>query len=83
MSKNRIISALIAGKKSIFNCRVKSNRRIFQLAGIGSKSLKIKPNRMANYPHLELVGFLDWSEWDNFTEAEKSLVEAFYNELPK
>lgn len=82
-NKNKIISALIAGKKNIFNCRITSNRRVFQLGGIGPKALKVKPNRFKDYPHLEIIGFLDFNEWDNFTDKELALVEAFYNQLPK
>ena len=70
-------------KNSIFNCKVKSNRRIFQLAGVGSENLKVRPNRMANYPHLELVGFLPWDKWDEFSDEEKALVEAFYKQIPQ
>ena len=81
--KNPIISTLIKQKKKIFNITVKVGTRKFQLAGVGSKSLKVRPTRLQKYPHLELVGFLDWSEWDNFTPDEKKLVEAFYGSLPK
>lgn len=79
--KNKTISALIAGKKSIFNCRIKIGSRKFQLAGIGSSAIKVRPTRLKNYPHLEIVGFLNWKDWDNFTKEEKALVEAFYNSL--
>lgn len=81
-SKNNIISGLIRGKKSIFNCKVKVSRRIFQLGGVGSKALKVRVNPPKNFPHLELSGFLDWDKWEEFTEQEKELVRAFYNELP-
>lgn len=83
MKKNRIISGLIAHKNKIFNLTVKIGTRKFQLAGVGNKSLKVKPARLPKYPHLELVGFLDWSQWNNFTDEEKQLVEAFYGSLPK
>ena len=79
--KNKVISALIAGKKSIFNSRIKVGSRKFQLAGIGSSSLKVRPTRLPNYPNLEIVGFLSWKDWDKFTKEEKALVEAFYNSL--
>lgn len=82
MTKNKIVSALISQKSKIFNCKIKSNRRVFQLAGVGSKNLKIKPNRMAKYPHLELVGFLPWDKWEEFTDEEIALVESFYKQLP-
>ena len=82
MNKNKIISALIAGKKSIFNCRITSNRRVFQLGGIGTKALKVKPNRFKNYPHMEIVGFLDLNSFDDFTDEELALLEGFYNQLP-
>ena len=79
--KNKVISDLISRKKSIFNCRIKVGSRKFQLAGVGSSSIKVKPTRLKNYPHLEIVGFLSWKDWDNFTKEEKALVEAFYNSL--
>ena len=79
--KNTIVSALIAGKKSIFNLRIKNGNRKFQLAGVGAKSLKVRPTRLPDYPHLELVGFLSWNEWDEFTPQEKKLVEAFYSQI--
>lgn len=82
MIKNKIISALIARKNRIFNLRVKVGSRKFQLAGVGAKTLKVKPTRLPGYPHLELVGFLEWKEWNNFTPEEKKLVEAFYKSLP-
>ena len=83
MIKNKIISGLIAHKNKIFNLTVKIGTRKFQLAGVGSKSLKVKPARLPNYPNLELVGFLDWSQWNNFTDEEKELVRTFYSSLPK
>lgn len=81
--KNKVISALMSKKNSIFNLRVKVGNRKFQLNGVGTKNLKVKPTKLPNYPHLDLVGFLPWAEWDNFTPQEKELVEAFYKSLPK
>lgn len=81
--KNKIVSALIAQKSKIYNLTVKVGTRKFQLAGVGGKTLKVRPTRLPKYPHLELVGFLEWAEWDNFTQDEKKLVEAFYGSLPK
>lgn len=83
MKKNHIVSALITQKSKIFNLTVKVGTHKFQLAGVGGKTLKVRPTRLPKYPHLELVGFLDWSEWDNFTKDEQKLVEAFYGSLPK
>lgn len=83
MNKNDIVSALIAQKSKIFNSTVKIGTRKFQLAGVGGQTLKVRPTRLPKYPHLELVGFLNWSEWDNFTKEEQKLVEAFYGSLPK
>lgn len=81
--KNKIISQLIAGKRRIFNLTVKVGTRKFQLAGVGAQTLKVRPTRLPKYPHLELVGFLSWSDWENFTPEEKKLVEAFHGSLPK
>lgn len=81
--KNKIVSALIAQKKKIFNLTVKVGTRKFQLAGVGAQTLKIRPTRLPKYPHLELVGFLSWKDWEQFTTEEKKLVEAFYGSLPK
>ena len=81
--KNKVVSALIAQKNKIFDLRVKVGTRKFKLNGIGAKNLKVKPTRLPQYPHLDLVGFLPWSEWDNFTKEEKQLVMAYYNSLPK
>lgn len=83
MNKNQIVSALIAGKKSIYNCRIKSGRRVFQLGGIGSQTLKVRLNSPKGYPHLEISGFIRWDKWDEFTKEEKELVMTFYNQLPK
>lgn len=83
MDKNQIVSALIARKNKIFDLRVKVGTRKFKLNGVGSKNLKVKPTRLPQYPHLDLVGFLPWNEWDNFTKEEKQLVMAYYNSLPK
>ena len=83
MDKNKTISKLISKKNTIFNLRVKVGNRKFKLNGIGSKNLKVKPTRLPKYPHLDLVGFLPWEEWDNFTKEERELVEAFYKSLPK
>ena len=83
MDKNTIVSALIAGKKNIYNCKIKSGRRVFQLGGIGGKTLKVRLNSPKDYPHLELNGFIAWEKWDDFTQAEKDLVMAFYSQLPK
>ena len=81
--KNKVVSALIQKKNKIFNLRVKVGTRKFKLNGIGSKNLKVKPTRFADYPHLDLVGFLPWDKWEEFTDKEKKLVEAFYGSLPK
>lgn len=83
MDKHAIISALISKKYKIFNLRVKVGNRKFKLNGVGSENLKVKPTRLPDYPHMDLVGFLPWNEWDNFTEKERKLVEAFYGSLPK
>lgn len=83
MDKNKIVSALITKKNSIYNLRVKVGTRKFQLAGIGAKNLKVRPTRLPKYPHMELVGFLDWSKWNEFTKEEQELVKAFYGSLPK
>ena len=80
--KNKIISALISKKNSIFNCRIKSNNITFQLGGVGSKKLKVVPPSMADYPNLELVGYLPWEKRGDFSDQEKALVEAFYKQLP-
>lgn len=82
MMMNKIVSALIAGKKKIFNCTILTkNGKRFQLAGVGAKALKVRPARIDGYPHLELVGFLEWNKWSEFTPEEKELVKAFYSQI--
>ena len=80
-NKNKIVSELIAGKRSIFNLRVKVGRRKFQLAGVGSQTIKVRPTRLPDYPNLELVGFIKWSDWDKLSQSEKQLIEAFHKSL--
>lgn len=82
MDIKEIISCLVKGKKSIFNCEVKVSNRKFQLAGVGSKALKVRVNSPKGFPHLELNGFINWDKYDEFTEQEKALVQAFVDELP-
>lgn len=81
--KNKIVSALIAGKKSIFNCRIKTGNRVFQLGGVGASALKVRLNPIKGYPHLEISGFINWEHWDEFTPQEKELVKAFYSQINK
>lgn len=82
MDIKEIISCLVKGKKSIFNAVVKVSGRNFQLAGVGNSALKVKINSPKGFPHLELSGFLNWDNYDQFTEQEKALVQAFIDELP-
>lgn len=79
----QIISSLVKGKKSIFNCEVKVGRRVFRLGGVGESALKVKLNAPSGFPHLDVNGFLNWDKYDEFTENEKALVQAFVDELPK
>lgn len=79
--KNAVVSALIAQKKSIFNCRIKVGNRVFQLAGLGASALKVRLNPIKGYPHLEVQAFLNWDKWDEFTPQEKELVKAFYSQI--
>ena len=82
MEIKEIISCLVKGKKSIFNCQVKVANRCFTLGGVGSKALKVKLNPIKNFPHLEVFGFINWDKYDEFTPQEKALVQAFLDELP-
>lgn len=82
MKIKNIIQSLVKGKKSIFNCEVKVANRKFQLGGVGSKALKVKLNSPKGFPHLDISGFLNWDKYDEFTEQEKALVQAFIDELP-
>ena len=81
LDKNTIVSQLIAGKNKIFNLRVKVGTRKFQLAGVGSKTIKVRPTRLPDYPNLELVGFIKWSDWEKLSQSEKQLIEAFHKSL--
>ena len=80
MDKNKIISKLIVGKKNIFNCTIVIGEQRFQLAGIGSKTLKIRV-KVEGCPNLDSFGFLEWQKWENFSPLEKQIVEAFYKSL--
>lgn len=82
MNIKEIISCLVKGKKSIFNCTVKVSGRNFTLGGVGSQALKVKLNAPKGFPHLDISGFLSWDKYDEFTEQEKALVQAFIDELP-
>lgn len=82
MNIKEIVSCLVKGKKSIFNAVVKVSGRKFQLGGVGDSALKVKLNSPKGFPHLDVSGFLNWDNYDDFTEQEKALVQAFIDELP-
>lgn len=82
MNIQEIISCLVKGKKSIFNCEVKVSGRKFQLAGVGKQALKVRLNSPKSFPHLEVSGFINWDKYNEFTPQEKALVQAFIDELP-
>lgn len=82
-NKNKIVSALISQKNKIFNSTVKVANRKFKLNGLGSSALKVKLNSPSGFPHLDVVGFINWDKWDEFTPQEKELVEAFYSQINK
>lgn len=79
--KNAIVSALISQKSKIFNSTVKVSNRRFKLNGLGASALKVKLNSPSGFPHLDVVGFINWDKWDEFTPQEKELVKAFYSQI--
>ena len=79
-NKEKIVSALISKKQSIFNCKVRTNKRVFQLGGLGTSSLKVRFT-LPDYPNLEVQAFLNWDKWDDFSPEEQELVKAFYSQL--
>lgn len=81
MNKNKIVSALIARKNTIFNSSVKVGNRVFKLNGLGSSAIKVKLNSPKNFPHLDVIGFISWENWDEFTEQEQELIKAFYSQI--
>jgi len=84
MNKNKTVSALISQKKTIYNKKVKnSDNLVFQLGGVGAKSLKVRVPHMENYPHLDLSGFIKWSDWEELTPQELELIGNFYKSIPK
>lgn len=80
MDKNKIISQLIAGKKNIFNCTIVVDNKKFQLAGVGSKTLKVR-TKVQGCPNLDSFGFLEWNKWEDFSPLERKIVEAFHKSL--
>lgn len=81
--KNKIVSALIARKSKIFNSTVKVGNRKFKLNGLGTSALKVKLNSPSGFPHLDVVGFINWDKWNEFTPQEKELIQAFYSQINK
>lgn len=81
MDQNKIVSALISKKNKIFNSSVKIGNRVFKLNGLGASAIKLKLNSPKGYPHMDLIGFISWKEWDNFTPQEKELIKAFYSQV--
>lgn len=82
-NKNKIVSALISQKNKIFNSTVKVSNRKFKLNGLGASALKVKLNSPQGFPHLDVIGFINWDKWNEFTPQEKELVQAFYSQLDK
>lgn len=79
--KNKIISSLIAKKWTIKNMTLKISQKKYQLNGIGSKNLKLKLDAPKECPNLQVVAFLPWEKWENFSETEKQIVDLFYKKL--
>ena len=77
------VSRLVKGKKSLWNFSFSSKvcGRKATLGGIGSKALTLKLGASAKYPHLDIKGFLNWEDYDDWTPEEKALVQALLDEL--
>lgn len=79
----KIINSLVKGKKDLWNYKFQSKvaGRKAQLGGIGDKSLKISLETSKDYPNMDISGFLNWKDYNKFTDKEKALVQALLDEL--
>ena len=80
---SKIVNSLVKGKKDLWNYKFQNKvaGRKAQLGGIGDRSLKISLETSKDYPNLDINGFLNWKDYNKFTDKEKALVQALLDEL--
>lgn len=52
-----------------------------ELGGLGGHSLKMRLQTSKDYPHVDICAYLNWSDWDKYTQKEKQLIEDLLNQL--
>ena len=74
---------LVKGKKSLWNFvfPMKVLGRKTQLGGLGDKAITLKLQPSKAYKHLDIKCFLNWEDYDDWTEEEKELVQVLLKEL--
>ena len=80
--KMKFVDKLIANKKKLFNLKFQVNGVNLQIAGIGSKALKLKLEPPKQFPAMECFCFISW---DKMGEEETDIVEFLvdYLEAPE
>ena len=77
------VQSLVKGKKGLWDFAFpkKVVGRKATLGGIGDKALTLKLQTSKDYPNLDIKCFLNWDKYEQFTEAEKALVQVLLDEL--
>ena len=52
-----------------------------ELGGLGGRSLKMRLKTSKDYPNVDICAYLNWSDWDKYTDKEKKLIEDLLNQL--
>ena len=82
---NKIVKKIINKKnrKALWNTKFtnKVAGRPAELGGLGGSALKIRLETSKDYPHVDICAYLNWSDWDRYTQKEKQLIEDLLNQL--
>ena len=52
-----------------------------ELGGLGSHSLKMRLKTSKDYPNIDICAYLNWNDWDKYTDKEQKLIEDLLNHL--
>jgi hypothetical protein len=78
-----IKSSLVKGKKALWNYEfsTKVAGHKATLGGLGNSAVTLRLSSNKSFPHLDIKAFLNWDSYDEWTDAEKGLVQALLEEL--
>lgn len=84
-SKEKIIKQLTNkdNKKALWDFKFpqKVCGRKASLRGLGSQAIAIRLESSKNFPHLDIKCFLNYDNFEEWTDEEKALVDTLLNQL--